>query len=327
MSRFIQSLERRTFLTATATSLANESGAIATDAAPVQADLAALQLAAKTDLALITVDLKGSPKTNAPLLRFLKRDTNQFVNKEKTDVNALLRATARAAKGATDGTALLIAPTVPSLQAKIPVDIVPLTLTNTRFATLTGDSLLTTVDADITALTTANPTITALTTDANKLRTDLSSDTATLLTDAGTYNNAVTAFKTDLSTLLPQPTTSPSLIGDYQGTLKTNGVIFGIGAQTFDLEINVTSQTTTTITGTITVDGHSFTGTIPSTELTNGKVSFQTTQDTITLTLNGKINVATTAKGLPPGSVISGSGTIDIDGFDVNGNFTLTKVS
>ena len=216
----------------------------------------------------------------------------------------------------------------PSLQAsKIPNDIAPLLLAPTRFATLTGDSLTTTVDADITALTTANPTITALTTDANKLNTDLSSLTATLLSDAGNYNSAVAVFKTDLSTLLPQPTTSPSLVGDYQGTLKTNGIIFGIGAQTFDLEINVTSQTTTTITGTITVDGHSFTGTIPSTELTNGKVSFQTTQDSITLTLNGKINVATTTKGLPPGSIINGSGTIDIDGFNVDGNFTLTKVT
>jgi len=327
MSRFIQPLERRTLLTATATSLAAESAAVATAAPPVQADLLALQLAAKTDLAAITLDLKGSPKTNAPLLRFLKRDTNQFVNKEKSDVTALLRATPKTAKGAADGSALLIAPTVPALQAKIPNDIAPLTLTNTRFATLTADSLTTTVDTDLTNLTTANPTNTALTTDANKLNTDLTSLTATLLTDAAAYNSAVTTFKNDLSTLLPQPTTSPSLVGDYQGTLKTNGIIFGIGAQTYDLEINVISQTTDAITGTITLDRHSFSGTIPSTELTNGKVSFQTTQSGITLTLNGKINVTTTTKGLPPGSTINGTGTIDINGFDVNGNFSLTKVT
>ncbi len=325
MSRFIQPLERRMLLTATATSLANELTTINTDSATVKVDMAAIQTAVKTDLAAITVDLKGSPKTNAPLLRFLKRDTNQFVAKLKADVTTLLRATATSAKGASDGTALLAAPTSAPLQGRIPNDIPPLTLTTTRFGKLNGDALTATVDADVTALTTANPTNTALNTDGNKLTSDLNTLTATLLSDAGKFNTAVGALKTDLMTLLPQPTTTPSLVGDYQGTLKTNGVIFGIGAQTFDLEINVTSQTISTITGTITVDGHSATGTIPTVELTNGKVTFQTSASVFTVTLNGKVNVTTSKTGLPPGSVINGTGTLDIDGFDVDGSFSLTK--
>jgi len=60
----------------------------------------------------------------------------------------LLKGTAGSAKGAADGTAAIAAPTVASVQAKIPNDIARLVLTTTRLAKLTGDSSTATVDGD-----------------------------------------------------------------------------------------------------------------------------------------------------------------------------------
>ena len=46
-----------------------------------------------------------------------------------------------------------------------------------------------------------------------------------------------------------------------------------------------------------------------------------------TVTLTGKVNVVTTPKGLAPGSVISGSGTLNINGSSIDGDFTVTKIT
>jgi hypothetical protein len=327
MPRFIEPLEGRTLLTATSTSIASELAAINTAATAVKTDMASLKTTAAADLKTITTDLKGSPKTNAPLLKKLGADEKILLAKINTDVNSLLKGSATAAKGAADGTAAAASPTSGALANKVQGDVNKLATVSNPLTKLQTDANDSVVSADLANLGTANPSISGFTSQVNDSKTRLDNAINTLLADAKTYSNALGSLKTDLTTLLPAPTTSPSLIGDYQGTVKTKAVAFGLGSVTEPLEINVTGQTINTLTGSITVAGHTASGTITVKELTTGNVTMTLNDSGTTVTLTGKVNVATTGTGLPPGSVISGSGTLNIAGFNIKGDFTVTKVS
>ncbi len=328
MSRFVQALESRTLLTATNSSLAAELATVNTNAAAVKADLATLTATAKADMKSISTDLKGTAKTNVPLLKKLQGDENKWLTKIKNNTNALLRAASASAKGVADGDAFLAAPTKLSLQSKIVGDVNVLNIATTApLAAVTTNVSTTTLAADLAALTTANPTNTALAADAIKTTTDLNTNSGKLVSDAGLLSTAVGALNTDLATLEPAPTTTPSLVGDYKGTMKTKGVIFGIGATKVSFELDITSQTLNSVEGKIIVDGQTASGTITSRELTNGKVNLTLDDSGVTITLNGKVNVTPTATGLAPGSVISGSGSISIAGFSIDGDFSATKTT
>ncbi len=342
MSRFVQILESRTLLTATNSSLAAELATVNTNAAAVKADLATLTATAKVDMKAIATDLKGTSKTNVPLLKKLQGDENKWLTKIKNNTNALLRAAPLSAKGVADGDAFLAAPTKLSLQSKIVGDVNALNVATTApLAALTADIPSATISADVTALTTANPTNTTLAADASRITISLLqtqigpgvsqaisiTDSGHLVSDAGSFSTAVSALNTDLATLEPAPTTTPSLVGDYKGTMKTKGFIFGIGATKVSFELDITSQTLDSVEGKIIVDGQTASGTITSRELTNGKVNLTLDDSGVTITLNGKVNVTPTAQGLPPGSVISGSGSISIAGFSIDGDFSATKTT
>jgi hypothetical protein len=323
MSRFIQPLERRTLLTASASSLSADLTSINTDAAAVKADLTSLQTAATADFKSLVSDLKGSSKTNLALLAKLRSDGNKYLAKLKADVNALLKGSALSAKGVKDGTATLANPNAPA-SGNIKGDVNALAAAATNPLTkLTTDASTATLVADLNALAGTK----SLSTDVTKAANDLNSLSGKVVSDANKFGSAVNTLKTDLTTLLPQPTTTPSLIGDYKGTLKTKAVAFGIGSQTVDFELVITSQTINSVTGSITVKGNTASGTITATELSNGKLSLKINNSGITVTLNGTVNVNTTKGGLPPGSVISGSGSVNISGFSISGSFTATKVT
>ena len=328
MSRFVQALESRTLLTATTSSLATELASVNTNASAVRADLAALQLNARTDMKAITTDLKGSAKTNVPLLKKLQVDEGKWLAKIRNNTNALLRAQPLSAKGVADGDAFLAAPTKLSLQSKIVGDVNALNVATTApLAALTANVSTTTLAADLSALTTANPTNSSLSADATKTTTDLNTDSGKLVTDAGSFSTAVGTLNTDLMTLEPAPTTTPSLVGDYKGTMKTKGIIFGIGATKVSFELNITSQTIDSLVGKIIVDGQTASGTITARELSNGRVNLSLEDSGVTITLNGRVNVTPTATGLQPGSVITGSGSISIAGFSIDGDFSATKTT
>jgi hypothetical protein len=327
MSRFIQPLEGRTLLTATSASISAETSAINTAAGAVQADLTALQNASKADLAKINTDLKGSARTNAPLQKKLLKDQTVLIAKIKADTAALLKGTTSSTKAAADGTAVAANPALGG-SGKIQADVNTLVKASSSPLTkLTTDADPTTAKADVDALVAANPSLTSLATDGATDKSDLGTNIAKLLADATTYSNSIGTLKTDLTTLLPQPTTTPSLIGDYKGTVRTKGILFGIGAATYDLEIVVTNQTLNTLTGSITVGGNTASGTITVTELTTGKVTMTLNDSGTTITLDGHVNVVPTKTGLGPGSVIFGSGTLSISGFDIKGDFTVTKIT
>ena len=79
--------------------------------------------------------------------------------------------------------------------------------------------------------------------------------------------------------------------------------------------------------GSITAEGNTASGTITSSELSNGKVTLKISSPTLTINLVGVVNVTATKKGLPPGSVISGAGTATVAGFNIDGSFIVTKVT
>lgn len=327
MSQFIQSLESRMLMAASAATLATDLGNVNTLGATVKADLTALQAGAKTDLAAITADLKGN-KTSAAQLKTLKLDEAKYLAKIKADVTAMLKASSTATRGAKDGTASIATPTNVPLSNKVAADVAALTsMTTTPLGNLTLDVPTGVINTDLGALTGANPTNTGLGTHASTALSHLNTLSGKLLTDATQYSGAVGTLKGDLGTLLPVPTVTPSLIGDYQGKFKTKAIAFGLGSTTVDFEIHITAQTINSVTGSITAAGQTASGTITATELSNGKVKLDINNSGFEVKLNGVVNVNPTGTGLPPGSVITGSGTVSIAGFDIDGSFTVTKVS
>lgn len=328
MPRQIEVLESRVLFTATAASLGAELGAINTTGATVKADLKALATGAKADLLLLTKDLKGSPKTNAALIKKAQTDETKFISLLGLDTNALLKASTVSKATVADGNGVVKAPTNAVLATKIGIDVSVLASVTTKpLAKLTTDSSTATVDADLTAVATANPTLSTVVTQATTARKHFDSLVATVLKDAGIYANKVAALRTDLATLQPVPTISPSLVGDYQGTFKTKPVAFGLGSISVPFEIHITSQTISSVTGSITAAGNSASGTITTTELSSGKLTLKISNTELTVNLIGVVNVNPTKKGLAPGSVITGVGTVSVLGYNIDGSFTVTKVS
>jgi hypothetical protein len=328
MSRFIQPLEQRTLLTATTTSLAAELAAVNTAGGAVKADLATLQTTTKSDNKAIATALKGAPAAALAAGKKFTADETKLLTKIKLDETALYKSVAASSKGAADGDAIIANPASAALGAKIQADVTSLGLVATNPNTKLGnDSNDAGVDADLAALTAADTSSSALATANATAKTHLDTLIAKLTTDGTTLTNAVDVLKVDLTTLLPGPTTSPSLVGDYKGTIKTKAIAFGLGSKTVDLEIDVVSQTINSLSGTITVAGNSGSGTITVLELTTGKVTFKINNTTLTVTLAGNINVKTTPKGLAPGSVITGAGTVTVKGYTVSGSFIVTKVT
>src|SRR5690349_6731613 len=51
----------------------------------------------------------------------------------------------------------------------------------------------------------------------------------------------------------PVITTTPSLVHNYSGKIKTQGVIFGLGSRQLDFTLNITGQTDNSLTGHFSV--------------------------------------------------------------------------
>lgn len=124
---------------------------------------------------------------------------------------------------------------------------------------------------------------------------------------------------------LPAPVTTPTLIGDFKGTVKVGGLIGSFtGSQSF--ELNITGQDLNGITGQILLDGDEIaSGTFPTGgvgELSNGNFQYTQSESGITVTISGHIS--------PDGKTIT-SGFIKGSGLpfvgSLHGTFTLTRVS
>lgn len=124
--------------------------------------------------------------------------------------------------------------------------------------------------------------------------------------------------------LPPQPTTSPSLIGDYKGTIKLGGDLSLVGSQSFELDI--TGQTLTSLTISLTVAGiqvvdnsmFSTNGVKAVGLLTNGNFAFEYTATNADILLEGHVS--------PTGSNIAGfvTGTGSAISPNFHGDYSLT---
>jgi hypothetical protein len=153
-------------------------------------------------------------------------------------------------------------------------------------------------------------------------------------TVADTTTTTATAPGTYTLTLPPEPTTTPSLVGDYSGIVEsykstTNGVgLFGHTTSTrieiLTFKWTTTSQTDQSLTGTFAVGAQQSTGTMVGTELTNGAIDYTLTSDLIDYTIVGKI---TTVKGV---QTLSGTfkGTLVGNLFSsLNGKFKIAATT
>lgn len=101
------------------------------------------------------------------------------------------------------------------------------------------------------------------------------------------------ATATGAATVLPpQPVTTPSLVGDYVGSVHVN--IVGISTS-LSLELNVSGQDLNSITGTLTVEGiqavsGTFNGSGTVGELDNGNFKYVYTSGSINVTVSGHVS-------------------------------------
>jgi hypothetical protein len=150
-------------------------------------------------------------------------------------------------------------------------------------------------------------------------------DPATLSADANS-GLALAPISAPLKAVKRKPkpvvTTTPSLVNNYFGKLKSSGVIFGIGSRQLDFELLITGQTSTTLTGHFEVDGYGADATLKGFEKTNGKFSYSVNTHGFTFKITGKES--------NNGLTLGGHGSIKLNSvsiFKTSGGFVVNASS
>lgn len=322
MSRFIQSLESRRLLSVTKAGLLADRALILADAAAAKADLKVLAATAQADTRTIQTDLKGSAKTNTPLLRTLKADEVKVLALSRKDVNVLLgRSLGLVNRSIAIGDALLVKNNA-QLEAKLAADVAALgTVTAAPLAALEADSQGAGIGAALLVLIEANPTDTTLATDAAKLQTDTGAQDSAFIAAATKFQTDVAVQTTTDLNQVPASSPSgpggsiPSLVGTLNGSATaTSGNNVG---RVSTLVVHITSESSSgVLTGTATITNP---GQSPQTQNLSGTISasgaFNATVTDPTNSQNGATLVGTYS-----GKTLSGTYTSTGDG----GTFTVT---
>jgi hypothetical protein len=207
MFQFIQTLERRVLLSATADALRADQQVIDADAKDLKAELAAASKGVATELKTITADVKGSTnKTEtATQLKTLKADGNALLVKLKKDTAALLKAgQGPSHKAVGQGVRVINSPSNVAQVTKLSTQITALsTALSDPLATLVADASSGGVPADLDALVASNPANTTLANDAAAAQASLNARLTTFVTAATKFSSDVTTLNTDLATLVP----------------------------------------------------------------------------------------------------------------------------
>ncbi|MDB5295729.1 MAG: hypothetical protein JWO31_1712 [Phycisphaerales bacterium] len=108
-----------------------------------------------------------------------------------------------------------------------------------------------------------------------------------------------------------------SLVGDFTGSVKAKVFMF---SKKLDFELNITDQTINSITGTITVQGHDYTGTlIGKINPKNGRFKY---------VLKGDDHVSITGQLSKSGNTIGGGDVkAEYHGFNVKGGFRIDRTA
>jgi len=120
----------------------------------------------------------------------------------------------------------------------------------------------------------------------------------------------------------PVATTTPSLVRDYKGQLRTRVVTIGFGSFLTTFELNITAQTLTTLTGKIIIDGHGESRTLKGKLLSNGNFTFSSAAKGVIIGLTGHVTTE--------GTVITGTASLQIlvgSKFRIVGNYAAKATS
>ncbi|HEX5243205.1 MAG TPA: hypothetical protein VFW23_08055 [Tepidisphaeraceae bacterium] len=328
MSRFIQSLESRTLLSASSTEVATllaDVKQVKATSVTVRADMKLAAAAATADLRHITADLKSSTTSanraaNAGLLKAVKTADASDLAKLKTDQTALLAAGASlSAHSAADAKALLLHPTSTVLQAKVAADVNALsTQPAAKLAIFQADTQSNPIQTPLDNLVSANQSNTALVTDVGDFGGSgtLATAFSNLTTAVADFINTLASLSTDV-TAASAGSTLPNMVGTFTGQVSD-------GSHNQGLASNWTLVITTEGT-----DG-TFSGTLTTTS--NGNTQSETANVSGSVAANGSfsLTVSDSSNQQSGGSMtgtISGttlSGTFS-DAAGGGGSFTLTK--
>lgn len=323
MSRFIQSLEPRTLLSATVTkaTLLADRAALLAEAKSARGGLTALVATLTHDTKTVQTDLKGGPKTDATLLKTLRTDegaTKALVHK---DLNALL-GPSQALANRTIGQGLAsMSHSNATLQAKIAADLAQLaTVTAAPLAKLSADLQAATVGADLQAIGAANPANATLVADIAKLESDVSTAGGTLSTAATSFQTGVSTASSDVAAAPAGPTgptgsTIPTITGSYSGSATATAGNHVGRVQSLHITIS-TESAAGALTGSAVVQGSNGTSTQTLTGTVDANGTFTATVVDPTDPTNGA-----TLSGHVSGHTITGTYQSTGD----SGTFTVTK--
>lgn len=222
----VQSLESRTLMSVTASTLNADYAAVLADRGAITSAINALSTTLTAGIRTINTDLKGTPRVQAAanhrLVVQLQHDDSLLISALRHDASILTSkgdgkgATAKAAgilylRKATSARLTKVTSTAAVLDGSV----------SAALAVLTSDTHLSTVDAALAAIVTANPT-------NSKLATDVASTTANASvapvdTAAQTFAGAASTLATDLDSSVGALTTYDSS-GDYSASANPNAV-------------------------------------------------------------------------------------------------------
>lgn len=108
---------------------------------------------------------------------------------------------------------------------------------------------------------------------------------------------------------------TPSILGTWKGRVRV-GMVFT--SKHFDLTVQITDVTPKTATGTVTVDGHKYSGTFKGQTKATEEFTYAYTKGKETVTIAGLLNGLNTAA--------TGTVTAKYHGWNVKGTFSFSKV-
>ena len=133
------------------------------------------------------------------------------------------------------------------------------------------------------------------------------------------------SMRAPLAHAKPKPviTTTPSLVHNYTGKIKTQSIIFGLGSRRLDFTLLITGQTENTLTGHFEVGSNaSGDATLHGFEKTNGRFSYSTDANGFTFKIEGKVS--------KHGLRLGGHASINVSSvsiFKTSGGFVVTAKS
>jgi hypothetical protein len=128
-----------------------------------------------------------------------------------------------------------------------------------------------------------------------------------------------TPTTTPIATVTPTPVTrSTNLVGHWTGQVKAK--LFLFITKKFSATLDISSQTATTLTGTISIDGNDFTGTFTGhINPKNGRFIYTVKDNDVSIKITGRLNRKETA--------MYGDISAKYMGFTVKGRHEFKKVS